>query len=180
MLFTRSICCLAAIVTTAVAQAAYPLPSVSTVPASSVSVASSTPSASSSAASSQPTISVSSITTSTTPLSSSSVQMTAHVMPINCTESCTTVTEPCPYDTTASPAPYGTGSWTAPPAPPATGGYVAPPPASTWVRPLAPSATPISEPSASSSVVPYTGDAAGRLMGSGLVLAMVGLLHVVV
>jgi hypothetical protein len=46
--------------------------------------------------------------------------------------------------------------------------------------PAAPPATSISEPSASSSVVPYTGAAAGRVVGSGMMLAIVGLLHVAV
>jgi len=120
-------------------------------------------------------------TTSTSmPASSSAVPMTTYVYPANCTSACTTITEPCPDATVAPPAPYGTGSWTAPPAPPATGGYVAPPPPGTWIRPTAPSATPISEPSASTSVTPYEGAAAKRLVNGGMVLALIGLLQVVV
>jgi hypothetical protein len=127
-------------------------------------------------------VSASSVPTSsapaTAPATSSAVQMTTYVTPSNCTSACTTVVEPCPY-ASASPAPYGTGSWTAPPAPLATGGYVAPPP-STYNMPAAPSATPISEPSASSSVVSYTGAAAERVVGSGMMLVIAGLLHVAV
>lgn len=80
-----------------------------------------------------------------------------------------------------TPAPYGTGSWTAPPAPPATGGYVRPPTPepSTWVMPAGPSATPEPAPEPSSTVTPYTGGAAERLIGSGLLLAMLGTLQLV-
>ena len=125
-------------------------------------------------------VSSASVTASTPPpASSSAVPMTTYVYPANCSAACTTITEPCPDATVAPPAPYGTGSWIAPPAPPATGGYVAPPPASTWVKPTAPSVTPISEPSASTSVTPYEG-AAERLVGSGMVIALIGLLQIVV
>jgi hypothetical protein len=113
------------------------------------------------------------------PASSSAVPMTTRVYPANCTAACTTITEPCPDATVAPPAPYGTGSWTAPPAPPATGGYVAPPPG-TWVRPTAPSATPISEPSASPSVTPYEGAATERLASGGMALALIGLLQIAI
>ena len=121
------------------------------------------------------------VTASTpSPASSSTVQMTTHVMPMNCTSACTTVTEPCPDATMATPAPYGTGSWTAPAAPPATGGYNAPPAASTWIMPTAPSAMPISQPSASTSVTPYEGAAAERLMGGGMLMVFIALLQIMV
>lgn len=109
--------------------------------------------------------------------SSSEVPMTTRVTPANCTKLCTTVIEPCPYASSTPPAPYGTGSSAAPYS---TGAYNSPPPAGTWVRPTGPSVTPISEPSASSTVEPYTGAAAERVVGSGIVLVMVGLLHIVV
>ena len=128
---------------------------------------------------SEPLPSTSTTASTSPPASSSAVPMTTRVYPANCTAACTTITEPCPDATATPPAPYGTGSWTAPAAP-ATGGSVAPPPASTWVRPTAPSATPTSLPSTSASVTPYEGAAAERLMSSGMVLALMGLLQIVV
>jgi hypothetical protein len=178
MRLIHRICCLAAFATTAVAQAAYPVSTTASTASTSSFAISSVPASSVSTSS----VSISSVPSSFIPLTtsaaSSAVQMTTYIMPSNCTSACTTVIEPCPY-ASASPAPYGTGSWTAPPAPLATGGYVAPPP-STYNMPAAPSVTPISEPSASSSVVRYTGVTAERVVGSGMMLVIAGLLHVMV
>lgn len=162
----RQICYLAAIATTATAQSTYG----AIVPTDSSSIVTTN--------STLPTSYGSSSTLP--PASSSAVPMTTRIYPANCTEACTTITEPCPNATVAPSAPYGTGSWTAPAAPPATGDYVAPPAPSTWVKPTAPSATPISEPSASPSVTPYEGAAAERLVGGGLVFALIGLLQIAI
>lgn len=176
MRFTNLLCCLAATASTALAQDAYSAPSSTTILT--------TTSAPPTSSSAPPLVSSAPLSSSSAPPSSSSaVQMTSYVLPVNCTSACTTVYEPCTESAAVTPAPYGTGSWTAPPAPPATGGYVARPPApepSTWVMPTGPSPTPEPEPSPSTSVTPYTGDAAERLVGSGIVLAMVGLLQLVV
>ncbi|KAM0719668.1 hypothetical protein Q7P37_003799 [Cladosporium fusiforme] len=110
------------------------------------------------------------------PASNSSV----HIMPMNCTAGCETVTEPCTESQT--PAPIGTGSYSPPPPPPPTGGPPAPSPTGTWSFPSQPSATPEPAPMPTVSHIPerYEGSATRFSIAGGLIVAAIGALPLLV
>lgn len=134
--------------------------SVSTIPAS-ISSASSVPVSS---------VSVSTISTTSAPVSVPAGNHTTHIMPMNCTSACTTVTEPC-TESQVAPMPYGTGSWTPTPVPPPSTGDYSPPPASSgsWMFPSAPPSATSEAIASASAPAPYTGAAAGGDVVGGLV-----------
>lgn len=115
------------------------------------------------------------------PSNSSSV----HVMPMNCTAGCETVTEPCTESAMPTPTSYGTPIWTPAP-PPGTGEPPAPTTPATWSMGQ-PSATPEPQPEqptyqppAVSPPARYEGGAARFEVVGGLVVAVMGALPLLI